>query len=1255
MPRTRCLPCSRCLVAGRLRTGLGEGRRRRRRRRDGRRAPHPAGRRHPADRPARLAGRGDRRARTRRRSTRSRTPSPTLPVTVTDAQGTEVTVDRHRAGSSRSTSTARWPAPSSSSASATSVVGRDISDAVRRGRGPAAGHPDGHDLNAEAILELDPTVIITDTSLGPWDVCCRCATPASRSSSRLRPRPRQRRADLTHEVADALGVPDAGDAARGAHRSSRSTTVDRPRSRRSRRPTEGDRLRTVFLYVRGQAGVYYMFGEGSGADSLIDALGGYDVAEEIGWNGMKPLTDEGIVAAQPDLVLMMTSGLESAGGVDGLLERLPALAQTPAGQHRRFVDMEDSQILGFGPLTGDVLNALAVAVYAPEAARDDDADRAARPSARIRRDRRSGRACFGAARRRRRRADDHRRRHTASSTCRRTRCSARCCTGSASTSARCRTHPQGENTLWQVRFPRVVMALLAGAALATAGALMQGVFGNPLAEPGVVGVSAGAAVAAATVIVFGWTFAGTWTVAVCAFVGGLVTTLLVYALSRDGGRTEVVTLVLTGIAVNAMTSAGTGLPDVPRRHPGPRGDRLLDARQPQRLALGARRRSSLPLAAVGLVAAIARRPPARPARARRPRRPARRRRRRAAPADHDRGGRAAHRRGRRVLRDHRVRRPGRAAPDPDGRRPRPPAAGPGQRPRRRACCWCSPTCGRAPRSPTPTCRSACSPRWSAARSSSGCSAAPVVRRGAGHEPHHHRLRASASSSAATDPRPASTSTSRPASSSRSSAPTAPASRRCSASLAGDLAPDRRQGHPRRPRRSAPARRASSARRARSVLLQKQGAGLRLPGRRGGPDGPLAVAPHRPREDDDDARRRARRWSAPTSLDAGRPRSSRRSPVASRRASSFARVLAQAAPVLLLDEPTAALDIRHQESLLDVARACAAGRVPPWSWCCTTCPSRRRTPTGSACCPSGRVRADGPPARRARPPSCSPRSTTHPVEVVEHVDGPLVVLPGPAPRQRRRCPHGTPPDPARPGSSPRLAALAAPAQPALAGVDRRQRRRARPRRPDVRHHARRVRAAASSPSRAATAASTSSSAPSATGWRPSAGGADRAATTSTSPTARPRTTRASSVRRLPRLGHRGSANGGTMSAAGSWSHHARRAGRGVPGLDRDGNVRTIDCRKVTCGVITVGAHGVTNAPTRPSRPVRVERCTPQANRRRRPTPAPSTQSLVGRPSAGVLPGRGRAGRRRPARSASRRSASTASPRGPATCSPSPPAG
>ncbi|MCW2840845.1 MAG: hemin transporter permease [Aeromicrobium sp.] len=121
------------------------------------------------------------------------------------------------------------------------------------------------------------------------------------------------------------------------------------------------------------------------------------------------------------------------------------------------------------------------------------------------------------------------------------------------------THPQGDNTLWQVRFPRIALAIIVGAALSTAGALMQGIFGNPLAEPSVVGVSTGAAFAAAIVIVFQIQLVGSWTTALFAFVGGLVTTLLVYALSRAEGRTEVVTLVLTGIAVNAIASAGLAL------------------------------------------------------------------------------------------------------------------------------------------------------------------------------------------------------------------------------------------------------------------------------------------------------------------------------------------------------------------------------------------------------------------------------------------------------------------------------------------------------------------------------------------------------------------------------------------------------------------------------------------------------------------------------------------------------------------------
>ncbi len=287
-----------------------------------------------------------------------------LPVTVTDVQGTKVTV----------TDTSRILALDVHGTLSRTVfelglgdqvVGRDTSTQFAEAADLPLVTPAGHDLSAEAILELDPTVILTDTSLGPWDVILQMRDAGIPVMVMDAHRGLNNLGSLTRQVADALGVSDAG--RRLAERI--ETQVDDVRALVDAvAPADrNDRLRTVFLYVRGQSGVYYMFGEGSGADELIKGVGGYDVAEEIGWDGMRPVTDEGLIAAAPELVLLMTKGLESAGGVDGLLARLPALATTPAGQNRRFVDMDDSQVLGFGPTTAGVLDALAVAIYAPEA------------------------------------------------------------------------------------------------------------------------------------------------------------------------------------------------------------------------------------------------------------------------------------------------------------------------------------------------------------------------------------------------------------------------------------------------------------------------------------------------------------------------------------------------------------------------------------------------------------------------------------------------------------------------------------------------------------------------------------------------------------------------------------------------------------------------------------------------------------------------------------------------------------------------
>ncbi|WP_193605661.1 heme/hemin ABC transporter substrate-binding protein [Nocardioides dongkuii] len=291
-------------------------------------------------------------------------PEQQLPVTLTDAQGTEVTVtDASRVLALDVHGTlARTVAELGL---ADTLVGRDVSTRAEGLRDLPLVTQEGHDLSAETILGLDPTLLITDTSLGPWDVVLQ-VRDAGIPVVVLEPdRGLDNVASLVRDVAEALGVPEEG--AQLAERTRAEIDEVRAQIEAVAPADDGQRLRMVFLYVRGQSGVYYMFGEGSGADSLIEAIGGYDVAEEIGWNGMKPLTDEGLVAAQPDLVLMMSGGLTSAGGVEGLLERLPALAETPAGRNRRFVAMDDGAVLGFGPGTAAVLDALAVATYAPDA------------------------------------------------------------------------------------------------------------------------------------------------------------------------------------------------------------------------------------------------------------------------------------------------------------------------------------------------------------------------------------------------------------------------------------------------------------------------------------------------------------------------------------------------------------------------------------------------------------------------------------------------------------------------------------------------------------------------------------------------------------------------------------------------------------------------------------------------------------------------------------------------------------------------
>ena len=129
------------------------------------------------------------------------------------------------------------------------------------------------------------------------------------------------------------------------------------------------------------------------------------------------------------------------------------------------------------------------------------------------------------------------------------------------------------NVFATLRLPRVLLCGLTGATLGLSGTLMQGLFRNPIVEPGLAGTSSGAALGAASVFVFGDTGLaftapmGTAAVPIMAFAGGLLATILVYRIATLFGKTDVLALLLAGIAVNAACNAGTGFLSYVARDP----------------------------------------------------------------------------------------------------------------------------------------------------------------------------------------------------------------------------------------------------------------------------------------------------------------------------------------------------------------------------------------------------------------------------------------------------------------------------------------------------------------------------------------------------------------------------------------------------------------------------------------------------------------------------------------------------------------
>jgi len=205
-------------------------------------------------------------------------------------------------------------------------------------------------LNAEPIAAFEPTLLLGTDIAGPPEVLDDLErlgiplviVPSNATSTGA--------AEKIMAVAEALGVPD-----RGAVLAAdvQAEIDDATSSVPARHPAP----KVASLYIRGAA-ARLVFGEDYNTHWLVEAAGGIDVADELGVSESAEISDEAMIAAAPDVILVTESGLESVDGIDGLFEQIPALAQTPAGRRGAVIAYDAQLLLGNGPRTGGLLTDL---------------------------------------------------------------------------------------------------------------------------------------------------------------------------------------------------------------------------------------------------------------------------------------------------------------------------------------------------------------------------------------------------------------------------------------------------------------------------------------------------------------------------------------------------------------------------------------------------------------------------------------------------------------------------------------------------------------------------------------------------------------------------------------------------------------------------------------------------------------------------------------------------------------------------------
>lgn len=209
----------------------------------------------------------------------------------------------------------------------------------------------GHQVVAEKIIALRPDLVIIDSSVGPSQAIEALKKSGIKVESIEEVWTVEGISQKVVAVASLLGVQKSGEQLADAI----EATIVGASENVSGSP------RVLFLYLRGGNSIYFVGGKGSGADSLLAAIGAVDAGAVANSKPFSPLTAESIIELKPEIIMVMSKGLASVGGVSGLLA-LPGVAQTPAGKESRVISVDDSLLLSFGARTPSLLNALAAAL-----------------------------------------------------------------------------------------------------------------------------------------------------------------------------------------------------------------------------------------------------------------------------------------------------------------------------------------------------------------------------------------------------------------------------------------------------------------------------------------------------------------------------------------------------------------------------------------------------------------------------------------------------------------------------------------------------------------------------------------------------------------------------------------------------------------------------------------------------------------------------------------------------------------------------